>query len=645
MEKVLLYARRSNKKNQDRAISIEKQLEAMRNYCKEKWYEIVEEFHEIQSSFKEWKRIQYDKLLNEIKNRNVNWKWEKIDKLIVYIASRLCRNSQEAFELQLLVENEIVIIESVTENFWHTLAGKRMLINALTAAIYESKEKSTEWKKNMDLTYSRWEVAWVAPFWYRKISKKELITIPEEEEIVIKIFNLYKTWTYTFEKVANELNDLGYIKHKKVRPRNEDGIRTILKPIPMKFNAKDIENILIKRFYYGHIDVTYKNLTKEEIDYFKTRYPDINSSSKKTITIDYTHIIQLHKPYKFLIDEETFQECYNIRSGKDKKKLQFNRTEVLDEDKIHPWRWILKCWCQMCEGKNPLHLLSFTSEKKKGKYIYYRCSWLSRKTDWENTQKLCITKAISQKEVEELLKPVLEQLIFTDEEIKIFKDIFLLSLQDEKKTKEQIILELKNDIASQQRIKDAFMKQYREETFAPVKEDIKKDIETTMKHIELLQSTLEKEENSDDSNNEVADIKLYLERVKDLKSVLSEEIPSKKQKRLQSIFDYVVIYNGSLLSYKLNPVLEYLLRCNTKSSTIDNWDSHNEIIKVEPKESWTESQESFPLLVTTPEGSSAQNRTEVNGFGDRYTDRCATELYMRTFVRKKALVWVYTIPR
>lgn len=172
--------------------------------------------------------------------------------------------------------------------------------------------------------------------------------------------------------------------------------------------------------------------------------------------------------------------------------------------------------------------------------------------------------------MEELLKPVLEQLVFTDEEIKIFKDIFLLSLQDEKKTKEQVILELKNDIASQQGIKDAFMKQYREETFAPVKEDIKKDIETTMKHIELLQSTLEKEENSEDSNDEVADIKLYLERVKDLKSVINEPIPSKKQKRLQSIFDYVVIYNGNLLDYKLNPVLEYLLRCNIKSSTIDN---------------------------------------------------------------------------
>ena len=161
-------------------------------------------------------------------------------------------------------------------------------------------------------------------------------------------------------------------------------------------------------------------------------------------------------------------------------------------------------------------------------------------------------------------------MVFTDEEIKIFKDIFLLSLQDEKKTKEQIILELNNDIASQQRIKDSFMKQYREETFSLAKEDIRKDIEKTVKHIELLQSTLEKEENSEDSNNEVADIKLYLERVKDLKSVLNEKIPSKKQKRLQSIFDYVVIYNGSLLSYKLNPVLEYLLRCNTKSSTIDN---------------------------------------------------------------------------
>lgn len=617
MEKVFLYARRSNKKNQDRAISIEKQLEEMYKVCKEKWYEVLDTFHETQSGFKEWKRKEFDRLLSSIKTRNVDNKWERVDKVIVYLASRLCRNSAEAYELQMLIENEVVVFESVTEIFAETLAGKRLLISALTTAIYESKEKSTEGKKNMDLTYNRGEIAWVCPYGYTKISKKKIEIQPKESEIVTEIFDLYSTWEYTYKSLAEYLTSEWRTRMKRNRPRGNLWVRALTKAYETGFEPKDVETILIKWFYSWNVVVTYKNLTTEEAKYFMGRYPDLWITPKtKQVSIDYSHIIKAKKPYEFLVKEDVYQRCIDIREKGNRRK---SKEIEINENDIHPWKGILKCPCQKDTCDNPYHYFSFTSEKKKGKYIYYRCSGMSRKK--------CLLKKnqISENELDKLVSPILSQLVFTNKEIQEFADLFTISMQAWKKSKAEKIRELEKNLILMNEYRDGLLRDYRKEDFEDAKRAIRKDIEDENKKINILDADLEREKNSEEEE-EVVDIKKYVKRLQDIKSVLDEKIPSKKKGRLNWIFEYVVVNNWVLEDYKLNAILELLILSNNKSSTHNSWWGWKSNVEVEPKESWTESQEHFPLLGTTPEGSPTRIRTLVNGFGDRYTNRCAMGL-------------------
>ncbi len=622
MEKVFLYARRSNKKNQDRAISIEKQLEEMHKVCKEKWYEVLDTFQETQSGFKEWKRREFDRLLSSIKSRNIENKWERVDRVVVYLASRLCRNSAEAYELQMLIESEIVIFESITETFWENLEGKRLIINALTTAIYESKGKSTEWKKNMDLTYSRWEIAWVCPYGYTKISKKKIETNLNEAEIVREIFNLYSTWEYTYESLAQHLNSEWKKRIKRDRPRGDYWVRANTKPYETKFDHKAIENILIKWFYSWNIKVTYKKLTLEEAKYFMTSYPELWINPKtKEVTIDYSEIIKAKKPYEFLVTDDVYQNCIKYRNLWNRRNIK----EVeINEDDIHPWRWLLKCPCQEKSCDNPYHYLSFTSEKKKGKYIYYRCSGISRGICYKTDDRY--TNVISEKEIDNLVRPILSKLVFSNEEIKAFKELFTMSIQNWKKTKVQKIRELEKNLIQIKEWKDRLIKEYRNEAYEEIKNDIRKDIDTETKKIKILEIDLEREKNSWEEDEEMVDIAKYVKRMQDIKSVLDEKIPSKKKGRLNWIFEYVVVKNWVLVDYKLNAILELLILSSNKSSTSDNWGGWNSDDEVEPKESWTESQEHFPLLGTTQEGSPTWIRTMVKGFGDPYTNHCAMGL-------------------
>lgn len=147
MKKVFLYARKGNKRNRKLAIPIEKQLEEMRNFCKDRWYEIVEEFYENPNNTKDQLNEEHKRLIDAIKNRNIENKGDKIDSVIVYSALRLCRDTAEAYEIQLLIENEIVIFESVSEYTWEGLSWKRILLNLLITAIYENLEKIEKQKR------------------------------------------------------------------------------------------------------------------------------------------------------------------------------------------------------------------------------------------------------------------------------------------------------------------------------------------------------------------------------------------------------------------------------------------------------------------------------------------------------------------
>lgn len=606
MDKVFLYARRSNKKNQDRAISIEKQLEAMRLYCHSYWYEIVEEFYETQSGFKEWIRKEYGRMIESVKDRNLSGKWERVDKIIVYIASRLCRNQAEAHEIVSLVESEHIIVESITESF-NTDSGvkwKKHLVDALTLAAYESKEKSTEGKKNMDITYSRWEIAWVVPYWYSKVSKKSILVNDDEANIVREVFKLYSTWKYSYEKIKDYLNEAGYTKKRVIKDKDKYGVVSIVgtdQTSPFKIN--DIENILKKWFYCWRIQVKYKKLTSEELRYFQGRYPELMIPDKiKEVTIDYTRIIKAYEPYKFIITDALFEKCSKIRSWHDKKTKEEDPSNEVDESKIHPWRWILKCNCQAAKDPEltPYQLLSFTSEKKKWKYIYYRCSGISRG--------ICEPKeTINQKEVEKLLEDILKKIVFTENEIKQFSEMFTLMLTKNKKTKEEALSEIQGDINLKKSALMSLVKEYRSSSIDLVRGQIEEDMKKGQKELDALELKLKHESEKED--DEIAKIDEFIEILQDLRGSLDKVKPSKKQRILNSIFKYVVIWKWKLVSYKLDPFIDLIVRLRSKSSTSISWTNEFETTKVEPKEIWTESQEDFPLLGVTLEGSPTRNRT------------------------------------
>lgn len=66
------------------------------------------------------------------------------------MASRLCRNREEARTIEEMIENETVSFRSLLEHYGDDLSSKERFIHDINRAIYESKYKSADAKKNMD---------------------------------------------------------------------------------------------------------------------------------------------------------------------------------------------------------------------------------------------------------------------------------------------------------------------------------------------------------------------------------------------------------------------------------------------------------------------------------------------------------------
>lgn len=208
-KRVFIYARRSSKKNKSWTVSIEKQIKTIENECKENWYLVEWIYKDNQSGFKVWIRPEFNDMINKIKNANIKWRWERIDYIYVYWASRLCRNTEEARIIQDLVESWVIKIKSIHWDYSEWLDWQKRLIHDLIDAIYESMEKSEEAKINMDITYrEKWKIARKAPYWYMfsRYKKFEINNENWEADIIKKVFNEYAKWEYTYKELSNHLN-------------------------------------------------------------------------------------------------------------------------------------------------------------------------------------------------------------------------------------------------------------------------------------------------------------------------------------------------------------------------------------------------------------------------------------------------------
>ncbi len=568
--KVFIYARRSSLKNKETSISINLQIQEIQKACIEKWLQIEWIYKDNQSSFKAWKRDDFDKMLKELEKRNIKWKWERIDYLYVYMTSRLARNRKEANLIIDLIEDENLQILSMNESYEEWLKWQKKLTYDLTNAIYESKEKSENGKKNMDETQKKErKITRRPPFGYKMViddfwwKKMVLNNDNKESEIVKLVFELYSTWKYTYKWIAEYLNNNWYQKvniNKKQK-----------KKIYRNFNKSDIENILIKPIYYWKIVSKYKNLTNAEIKYFKEGYwGDIEITNE--VIVDYTNLIKEAWNFKAIIKRELFEKCLEIRQW---KKWKTKKVEELENWPIYLFKWLLLCPCKSCIEENISNYYRYTQEEKTNKKYwtktnYYKCSW-------QNPS--CHNKSISEQKFEkQIIEEFIDWIVFWEEEISIFKEIIYIQLKKLWQVKENAWKLLKLKLKNLEKDKNKYYDLYINEDDEDFKIEHKKKYKEIKDEIEWVKYQLENMPSIVKDKEEY--IKDYIYYINELWTDFRNFPKIRKQKMFKAFFEYIILDKISstkfdIVDFKLNPVFELAYYKKKVLCSVENWDNSN----------------------------------------------------------------------
>ena len=114
--KAAIYCRVSTDNQEAEGTSLQTQLEACRNYCQDKSYDVAYRFNEAFSGLT-LDRPQLNELRDLVRN-------EKIDVVVVYCLDRLSRNATHGVIIRDELDKHHVILESVTEDIDKTPLGE-----------------------------------------------------------------------------------------------------------------------------------------------------------------------------------------------------------------------------------------------------------------------------------------------------------------------------------------------------------------------------------------------------------------------------------------------------------------------------------------------------------------------------------------
>lgn len=537
-KKVFLYARRSNITNKDSSISIKGQREDLENACKHYWYKIIWSYSDNCSWYEGSVRNEFNKMMEEINKRNIEWKWEKVDILFTNYTSRLWRNRGDADVLIPLVEKELIQIHSLEEWLYENLDWYKRFLDDVNTAIYESKLKSQNWKKNRDKTYRLWIILPEQPLYWYKIEwtgdyRKWVINNDNNEaELVQKVFHLYSSWEYTYKSLAEHLNKEWYqVSYRKKW-------KILLKDI----QADRIENFLIKEKYAGIVKSPYNNLSNAERAYFENLYGV--KITWNSFTVDYSDTIKDKKTYEPLISKFLYDKCRDIRLWKRWK------------NKVHKkWKYfyhlngIFKCPCKKGIEKSPYKYHAFTWWQSKWIH-YYKCS--NNKTLYA-----CDNKNISWLLLEELIyNKFISKIQFSDIEIQIFKEIIQAEVTNTDSRQENISKKIKKKLSNLQSDYDASLKTFSTlwEDMKDIQDDLGKNLKIMKKNIWDLKKELKESEKI--YKDEVEYVKDYLFYINNLSKNFLQFPAIRKQEMLLAFFDYIIIYNKEIIDYKMNPIFE-----------------------------------------------------------------------------------------
>ena len=345
--KSINVARVSTEEQKTAGNSIPAQEERIKNYTKNKSFDVIKSFSFDESAYKD-KRDEFDKLLEYVqdiaKKEKVAVCFDKVDRLSRSVFDKRVGTLYEMavadrIELHFVSDGQIINNQmSAVEKFQFgmSLGLAKYYSDAIGDNVkraFEQKRRNGEWTGTVRLGYLNITLD------EGKRLRKDIIIDPERDYLIEKLFELYSSEQFSLDSLRVKMTELG------------------LKTLKGNYLSKSgIENIIKDSFYCG-------------------------------IAISKKYGSYPHK-YPRLISKELFDKCQQVRFKR--KKLPF---------KAHSKEFVLKglLKCQNCS-------CAITAEHKvkpsKLEYNIYSCT---------NGKKICKREYVNEKELLKPIYEVLER--------------------------------------------------------------------------------------------------------------------------------------------------------------------------------------------------------------------------------------------
>ena len=225
MPKYYLYARKSTDDEDRQILSIESQLNELREYAQRENLFVMEEFIETKTAKKPGRAI-FDFMVKQIEAGVA-------DGILAWHPDRLARNSVDGGKIIYLVDiKKIIDLRFPTFRFDTSAQGKFMLSIAFGQSKYYVDSLSENIKRGLREKLRRGIWPTWAPLGYLNNYKEHNIyPDPEKSPFVRKIFELYATDTYTLSSMIEEIHRWGLVGSMGKPVRKSQLARLLRNPI------------------------------------------------------------------------------------------------------------------------------------------------------------------------------------------------------------------------------------------------------------------------------------------------------------------------------------------------------------------------------------------------------------------------------
>ncbi len=289
------YCRKSTDEKEKQILSIDQQIDELKEFAVRENLEIVEFFTEAKTAKEPGRKI-FDNLLKLVENGFA-------DGIITWHPDRLARNSIDGGKIIYLLDTgELKDLKFPTFWFQNTPQGKFMLNIAFGQSKYYVDNLSENVKRGLHFKAKRGEWPGFAPFGYKNDrNTRTLVLEPNETKLVKIIFRDFASGKFnTMKEIRDHLFRCG-VKLKDGRPLHYNQIR----------------KMLTRNFYYGvftYAGILYEAkhpplITKDLFDKVQLRLNSLYNTQPKKHEFDFTGLLKC-KECGCAITAETHRKYY-----------------------------------------------------------------------------------------------------------------------------------------------------------------------------------------------------------------------------------------------------------------------------------------------------------------------------------------------